>query len=147
MRHVIQSAAGRRGTALVEFALVAPVLLLFLAGILDYGQAVSKATAVANAARVGAQYASSSQARTTDTAGIRSAAIDSAPSLTGLTVTSARSCQCSGGAVVSCGGSCSGGTVQTYVQVTVTATSSAIFGYAGLPFTGNVTGRAIMRAQ
>lgn len=147
MPYPAQSAASQRGTALLEFALVTPLLLLLLAGILDYGQALSKSTAVANAARVGAAYAISSPSRTADTAGIRSAAIDSAPGFSGLTVTSSRSCQCFGGSSITCGSSCGGGNAQMYVKVTVTATSAAIFNYSGLPFTGTVTGQAIMRAQ
>jgi len=137
----------RRGSSLVEFALIMPVLLILLAGVLDYSQALSKATAVANAARIGAQFGSSSTANTTNTAGIRAAAINSAPSFSGLTVTSAQSCQCSGGSAVSCTGSCGTGTLRMYVQVTVTATSSSIFTYSGLPFTGNVSAQATMRAQ
>lgn len=147
MPHAAKPAARQRGTALVELALVLPLLLVLLAGIADYGRALSMATAVANAARVGAQYAISSPPRETDTAGIRSAVIDSAPSFSGLTVTSTRSCQCPGSSSVSCGGSCGSGSMLTYVQVTVTATSSAIFSYSGLPFTGKITGQATMRAQ
>jgi Flp pilus assembly protein TadG len=145
MRHPF--AAGNRGTALVEFALVTPLLLLILAGILDYGQALSKATTVANAARIGAQYAISSQARSTDTTGIRAAVINSSPGFSGLSVASARTCRCPGGSSVRCRGACGGGIVQMYVKVTVTSTSSAMFSYSGLPFTGSVKGQATMRAQ
>ena len=137
----------RRGSALVELALAAPLLLLLLAGVLDYGRALTKATAIANAARVGAQYGSSSAARSSDAAGIQAAAISSAPSFSGLTVTSAQTCQCSGGSPVSCGGSCGAAKMLVYVNVTVSATSSAIFSYAGLPFTGNVAAAATMRAK
>ena len=137
----------RRGSALVELALAAPLLLLLLAGVLDYGRALCKATAVSNAARIGAQYGSSSPSKAGDAAGIQAAAINSAPSFSGLTVTSLQSCQCPGGSSVSCAGSCGAAKMMTYVQVTVTANSSAIFSYAGLPFTGNVAGQATMRAQ
>jgi Flp pilus assembly protein TadG len=137
----------RQGSALVEFALVAPVLLLLLAGVLDYSRALTKATAIANAARIGAQYGSAGRTQAADTAGIQAAAINSAPSFSGLTVTSVQSCQCTGGSSVSCAGSCGSAKMQMYVQVTVQATSSAIFGYSGLPFTGNVAAQATMRAQ
>ena len=139
--------AANRGGALVEFALAAPLLLLLLAGVLDYGRALTKATAIANAARIAAQYGSSSPASAVDTTGIRAAAIDSAPGFSGLTVTSLQTCQCSGGSSVSCGGNCGGAKMLMYVQVTVQATSSAIFSYSGLPFTGNIAAQATMRAQ
>jgi hypothetical protein len=45
------------GASLVEFALVAPVLLLLLVGILDLGRAVNAYVTVSNAAREGTHYA------------------------------------------------------------------------------------------
>ncbi len=137
----------RAGSALVELAVVAPVLLLLIAGVLNYTMALRTAIAAANAARVGALYGSQSPANASDTAGIQSAAVNSAPTITGLTVTSARSCQCPGGAAVDCGGSCGGGNMLIYVQVTVRATASDFFSYSGLPFPGKVAAQASMRAQ
>ena len=46
------------GVALVEFALVVPVLLLLLAGILDTGRAVNAYVTISNASREGARYVS-----------------------------------------------------------------------------------------
>jgi Flp pilus assembly protein TadG len=43
---------------MVEFALVAPILLLLLGATIDFGLAYSKRLEVANAARVGARWAS-----------------------------------------------------------------------------------------
>jgi Flp pilus assembly protein TadG len=47
----------RRGQALVEFALVLPVLLLILFGIVDFGRAIYAFNAVSNAAREGGRTA------------------------------------------------------------------------------------------
>ena len=44
------------GVSVVEFALVAPVLLLILVGILDLGRAVNAYVTVSNAAREGSHY-------------------------------------------------------------------------------------------
>lgn len=137
----------RAGTALVEFALVCPVLLLLIAGVLDYCRALSKATAVANAARIGAQYGSASTTNAADTSGIQSAVVNSAPDFTGLAVTSSRTCQCPNGSSVSCTGSCGASNLEMYVQVTVTSTAAAIFNYTGLPYTGAVSATAAMRVQ
>jgi len=137
----------RRGIALVEYALAMPLLLLMLAGVLDYALALRTATSVSTAARAGAAYGSSDPSHTTDTAGIQSAAVNAAPDVQSMTVTSSRSCQCSGGSTVSCTGSCTGGKMLTYVQVTVTATSWDIFNYSGLGFTGSTSAQASMRAQ
>ncbi len=56
------SAAGdRSGQALVEFALVFPVLVLMLLGIFDFGRGVYAYNTIANAARVGARVAAVNQ--------------------------------------------------------------------------------------
>lgn len=47
----------RHGSALVEFALILPVLLLLTAGLLDIGRAYSQMGAITNAARQGARVA------------------------------------------------------------------------------------------
>jgi len=54
-----------RGDALIEFAVVLPVLLLLLAGVTDVGRVYSSAVVVSNAARQAARYAATSPADTT----------------------------------------------------------------------------------
>jgi Flp pilus assembly protein TadG len=138
----------RRGIATIEFALIAPLLLLLVAGVLDYTMLMRTAIAVADAARAGAQYGSLSSANASNTAGMQSAAINAAPDINGLTVTAVKVCQCSDGSTVNCsGGTCTTGPVRIYAQVTVQATCSAIFSYLQLPFTGVVVSKASMRAQ
>jgi hypothetical protein len=79
---------------------------------------------------------------------METAATNAAPDITGLTASAVKSCQCSNGTTVNCGGgTCSSGPVRTYVQVTVTAPCSALFSYSQLPFTGKVSSTASMRAQ
>jgi Flp pilus assembly protein TadG len=136
-----------RGTAVVEFALAAPLLLLLLAGALDFSMALRTATAVADAARVGAQYGSSSASKSSDTAGMQAAALAAAPGVKGMTASAVKTCQCSNGSSVSCTGTCSIGSVEIYVQVTTKASSITVFRYTGLPFTGAVASRAMMRAR
>ncbi len=50
--------AERRGTAVMECALTAPLLLLVVFGSIDVGQFINVAQAVSNASRVGARVAS-----------------------------------------------------------------------------------------
>lgn len=47
--------SGQRGAALVEFALVLPLLLIVIAGIVDFGFAFQRYEVVTNAAREGAR--------------------------------------------------------------------------------------------
>lgn len=49
--------ACERGQSLVEFALVAPLLIILMVGILDVGRAVNAYVTISNAAREGSHYA------------------------------------------------------------------------------------------
>ena len=51
------SAGDRRGVAALEFALVAPVLLLLLGGVTDFGLVMSGKSQLANGVAQGVQYA------------------------------------------------------------------------------------------
>ncbi len=136
-----------RGSSMVEFALAAPLLLLLLAGVLNYAVALRAAIAVADAARAGAQYGALAPANASDQAGISAVARNAAPALTGMTVASSQSCKCASGAAVSCSGSCASGPVEMYVQVITTATSPNWFSYPGLAYSGAVASQAMMRAK
>ena len=54
----LRSRSGERGAALVEFALVAPLLLVVIAGIVDFGFLFQRYEVVTNAAREGARLGS-----------------------------------------------------------------------------------------
>jgi Flp pilus assembly protein TadG len=74
---------GARAQSLVEFALVLPLFLLLLMGILDLGRGVAAYNSVANAARSAARVAIVNQ----NVDAVRQAAVDEAVGLTPLTVT------------------------------------------------------------
>ena len=54
---LVQLVRDRRGVAAVEFALVAPVLIVIAAGLTDMGRAVVQSAALEKGLRVGALYA------------------------------------------------------------------------------------------
>ena len=70
-----------RGQALVEFALVLPLLLLIFMGLFDFGRAVFAYNSLSNAAREGARVAIVDQ---TDVSGIPVGATEAANQATGL---------------------------------------------------------------
>lgn len=72
-----------RGQALVEMALILPMLLLLAFGTIDLGRVFYFQEAITNSARAGARYGST---HPTDTAGIRSHALDEASGINGITV-------------------------------------------------------------
>src|SRR6185369_4201840 len=56
-RHFHSWAVDRRGIAAVEFAIIAPVLLMLLGGVTDFGLVVAGKSQLANGLAQGAQYA------------------------------------------------------------------------------------------
>jgi Flp pilus assembly protein TadG len=73
---------GSKGQALVEFALILPILLILLLGVLDFGRAVAAYNSVSNAARSAARVAIVNQ----DPAVVEAAARDSAVGFSPLDV-------------------------------------------------------------
>lgn len=60
---------GERGTSTIEFAMTAPLLLLLLLGILDFGRALNAYVTVSNASREGLRFAARNPAASADVAG------------------------------------------------------------------------------
>jgi Flp pilus assembly protein TadG len=76
----------RRGVATIEFALVAPILVLLLLGIWEIGRLVQVMEVLYNAAREGARQASTATATLTDIkANVRSYIQNAEPSISNLT--------------------------------------------------------------
>jgi Flp pilus assembly protein TadG len=133
------------GQSLVELALVLPLLLLLLVGVLEIGRFAYYDILVSNAARAGAQYGSQSLTAAADVAGIQSAAWgDGLPT---LTVTSTQLCGCSAGSLGGCptGNVCAQPLV--YVQVTTTGIFNSLFNYPGLPPSMTMTSTVTMRVS
>jgi Flp pilus assembly protein TadG len=140
--------SSRRGTASIEFALILPLLLFLVAGVVDYTMLMRAAIAVGDAARAGAQFGSLNTANSANVSGMQSAALNAAPDISGISASAAQVCKCSNGSTVNCsGGTCPSGPVRTYAQVTVKTTVSPIFSYPQLGYTGAVVAMATMRAQ
>ncbi|HWC95100.1 MAG TPA: TadE/TadG family type IV pilus assembly protein [Candidatus Sulfopaludibacter sp.] len=147
MRSQLKRRDRRRAIATVEFALVAPILLLLLAGVLDYAMLLRTATCAADAARAGTEYGMRSPSAAMDYAGIQAAALNSVPGLPGMTASATRTCKCSDGTAIVCTGSCTSGTVRSYVQVTTQVSAKTVFNYSGLKISNLVKGQALWRTQ
>ena len=133
---------------MLEFAVMLPLILMLLAGALDYSLLMCMAISVADAARAGAQYGSLSAANASNTLGMQNAALNAAPDVPGLTATAVKVCKCSDGTTVNCsGGSCSSGPVRVYAQVKASTSAAPIINYSLVPFAGAVSTTVSMRAQ
>ncbi len=94
-RFVIRLFRKTQGSSLVELALVSPVLILMLLGVIDLGRAYYLAMEIAGAAESAAAYGIQNP---TDTVGINAAAQADAPDVPNLTVgTPVYGCECSDG--------------------------------------------------
>jgi Flp pilus assembly protein TadG len=164
---------GERGSALVELAVTAPLLMGMMIGTAEVGRIAYAAIEVSNAARAGAAYGAQSLTTASSTANIEQAAKNEAPNISSLTVTTSEACVCesintSTGAttttsITTCSGtgstagtqcpaSTTSGTVNNIVQfvtVTTTATVATMFTYNyrgfGLPATFTLNGYSEMR--
>ena len=132
------------GSSLLEFALVLPVLLVLLIGLIDLGRAAYFGILTSNAARAGAQYGAQSIYTSTDTTGMSNAAIADAPGI-GLTAVGTTLCTVDGGGLTSCPSNITGQTVVYYVKVHVSGTFASLVTYPGLPSSIPIGGDAIMR--
>ena len=145
------------GVATVEFALVLPILIMLLVGLIEYGRYAYFAIEVGNAAHAGAQYGAQSSTTAQDSTGMQNAAIADGQNtifpLTSSAITGQYVCSCWNGTTEStpssalCGQVCTAGRPVTYAQVTVTGTISPLFNYSrlGLPSSWTVSRTATIR--
>lgn len=142
---------GERGAALVELAVVVPLLALILVGTIDFGRVFRTAMVVTNAARAGALAGGSNLAASQNTTLMQNtaAAVLTANGLTtGPTPVAQQRCYCAAangnfGGAVACTTVCGSGQP---VVVLVTVTAERTFSLLG-PFPGNWNSVTIRRAS
>lgn len=130
----------------VEFALIAPILFLFVLGIVDFGRAVILSAKLSSAARAGAQYAIivSIEEDAVENAVRNSADFDDVDSL-GVSVSEV--CECSYGVSVACDGDCGGDSPHKFVSVAVDYPHDLFFSYPGVNNPMTITKSATMRME
>lgn len=120
-----------RGNVAIEFAFLAPVLILLSAGTFEMGRLVIEQLRITNAAQAGVRYAAHDLGSATDTAGIAAAAraqVAGAPD--DITVTSRSFCTCPDQTEAICGATCAGTeTARRYVEVSVSRDLDLYFSY------------------
>ncbi len=148
MKAKIAHARCTRGAAVIEFALLAPVLLLMVVGAIDFGTFIHQKMQLQSAARAGVQFAAQSSTTLSDTAGIANAAqIASELDFTGVTTTTTQFCSCSDGiestpdADGNCTDTCAGGELPgLYVRVDLTGQFTPLFPIAAISDLASSTG-------
>jgi Flp pilus assembly protein TadG len=135
-----------RGTSLVEFAIVAPVLIFLLIGLIDVGRYTTYAIMTANAARAGAQYGAQNLTTALDTAGVQAAALRDGQNLTNFSApTLTHLCSVGGGALGACPSRPVPPHTVYYVKVQVNGTFNSLLDYPGIPSSIPVSGSIVMR--
>ncbi|MEP6601895.1 MAG: TadE/TadG family type IV pilus assembly protein [Nitrospirota bacterium] len=135
------------GSALLEIAVILPVLILLVLGVAEYGRVYFTGITVANAALAGAEFGAQSSG-TGDPTLIQQVARNDAGDQT-LTVTSNRVCRCPGTDTLPCTTTCASGygNPQFFVNVTASKSLSLILRYPGIPATIQVSRTASFRVQ
>lgn len=137
---------GEAGQALLETALVFPLLITLLVGTAEMARVAYAAIEVANAARAGAQYGAQSGYTANDTTGITTAAANDAANLTGLTTTTSYSCVCSDGSASTCQPTdCTNSMIEQTLTVNTQVTFDPVIHLPGLPTTYTLKGQAIQK--
>ncbi len=142
--------ASDAGSALVELAVVLPLLVLVMAGAIDFARVFYTGMELTNAARAGAQYGAYNPAQSGNIAGMKTAATGSV-NITGVTATASRICQCATSAgtfsAATCTTTCPSG---RHLVVTVTVTASRSFttlmgSFPGIPHSVDLVRSATLR--
>lgn len=124
-----------RGSALVELAMVTPVLALMLFGIVDYGRALYTAAALTNAARAGAQYAAQQVAFNAADAQTKAQAASSRITYTVDTPVRLLACADNSTGVVTTGTCTTSQHQISFVKVTARSTFTTVSTIPGIPKT------------
>lgn len=140
-----------RGGALIELAVVLPVLILVAIGIMDYGRVFYTSIAVSNAARAGAEWgAQRLGVNSADFTGMQDfAKLEGAQAAT-INVTANRKCRCTATEVAcptttDCGGGY--GPPAEFIEVTASKTVSLFLKYPGLPTSIPIARTATFRSK
>ncbi len=137
------------GAAMVEMAVITPLLVVMTLGVGDFGRVLYTAITLSHAARAGAAYGAQGNGYAGDAAGIQQSAEQDAQNITPIIVTSQRVCECTGGATVSCTTSSCGsyGAPKAFVEVTAARTFQTLVAYPFLPNTVALSRTARIRLQ
>jgi hypothetical protein len=139
-----------RGGAMMELAVVVPLLLVTFVGLVDFGRAAFEAIEVENAAHAGASWGSRTKGYAADAEGIRTAAladIGDDVDVSGVSVESQRYCVCEDGSDVDCDGKCSGELPEVYVRVRVDKQFETFLDYPGIANTIDIGREVLLRVR
>ena len=145
-RPLARLSQSERGSAMVEFAILAPVMVLVFIGLIEISRYAYYALLAANAARAGAQYGAQSTSTALDNTGMQTYANADLPANSHVSATSRYFCLTDpGGAPTTCPTGTAQSGVAYYIEVDTTGTYNSLFKYPGIPQLVPVSGKAVLR--
>jgi len=145
--HALWARLGRseRGSAIVEMALVMPVLILMVAGLVDFGRNIYSAASLENAARAGVQYA---QLYPGDGPGLVATVQGAGGVANDATVTWEAYCVCPNGARTACDVFCSDTSKPMWlIAVAVSQPFRTVLPYSDFILPTAIGGNAVIRVR
>jgi Flp pilus assembly protein TadG len=147
-----------RGSAVVETAIVLPILMVLVLGAADFSRVFYFAMTVTQAVKAGIQYGGQSPGKAADISGEQAAAVAAASDITGFTATgyapgtAQNPCTCWNSTtgteanMATCTSACAG-SIRMYAYVTGSATFTTVANYPGIPHSIAITRTASIRVQ
>lgn len=139
-----------KAVAAVEFVLIAPILILLLIGLIDFGLYINAEMKLENMARASSEYVRNGGDPGNLTADVIAfgEAADTLNNFDDLTITTTSVCECDDGAETVCSDGCaSNGYMREFIEINLDMTYSTIFPYPGLPSNLELNGHARMQIQ
>ena len=138
----------RRGGAAIELAVICPLLILLIIGVVDYGRIFYLSVTIANAARAGAEFGAREPATVVDTAAMTAFAKADGQEAAPMRVDSRFYCECGEGVPNNACTLCPGGAApDVFVEVTASKSVSTFFRYPGLRSSIPIVRTATFRSQ
>jgi hypothetical protein len=128
--------ANAKGSVAAEFALVVPLLILLVSGIVDFGLWANKSAGLAATARIGAEFARTYPDDVVGIQNIMRSAMNFAPPLS-FPASFPRSCECDDGKPIACSESCA--TVgrpapnRVFIRITASQAFAPLLPWPGIP--------------
>jgi Flp pilus assembly pilin Flp len=151
LRYLSKALKEDKGAAAVEFALIAPFLIMMLVGIMDFGRFINQRMELENLARAAAEYVvkGGDESLVTQDVILMSGKITE-EDLPGVQQEGDSVCECDNGEEVTCGTTCSGSDTtyqRRYYNFSLTRSFTPMFPYPGIPDTITLTGNARLQIQ
>jgi Flp pilus assembly protein TadG len=139
-----------RGIAAIEFALIVPMLIMILIGVVDYGMFINQKMKLQDLARTATQYVVQGGSDANVMADIiQTSDFYKAAAAKGqvITVATETLCECANAVAVSCTGTCtgSGNYVRHFYSATLSGTYKPLFVYPGIGSDLKLTGYSRMQ--